>query len=139
MNVDDLRAAFDAILQRDFPAAQRHLAALQVDHYGQKPWRPGVPITDALDRPIVFAENGARFYIVKDLGYNGQIRKLMFGPRYVGAFDVVEVRAPTAERAQSLMAAYAFEIKKTSRASSSMVLPDGWVALRYTIGDGSLD
>lgn len=59
-----IEEAFRQILRANFTVARRHLAAAQVDHFGQKPWQVGFPPIDAEGRQIVYKdERGFRFTV----------------------------------------------------------------------------
>lgn len=137
---DPIRAAFEAILSQNFEAARRHLAAAQVDHFGQRPWGPDVPIRDALDRKIVFQDQNGMRYTIETMNASGaQLRVLMFAPTYIGPFDQILAIAPEAREARTLANGYveerwrgrARELETTTRA-------DGSIAIRFQKGAVSL-
>lgn len=102
-----IEEAFRSILRADFNVAERALARAQVEHYGLKPWKKGIPTKTALEQGIVFEDQHGGRYTVHEVQENGShVRYEMGDRRYVGQVTSFTVHAETLEEARLLASVF---------------------------------
>lgn len=134
-----INAAFAEILRLDFETARRYLADAQTAAFGQKPWKPGTPTRDVLDRAIVFKDSYGRYSI--PVLAESTMAHIRVDLNTSGAFQNQPFAAygRTADEARGIAAIYAEERKEKHWKNTSSLSSDGWIVLRYEFTRPPLD
>lgn len=125
--------AFAAILRHDFSVAQRALARAQTEHYGLKPWRPGVPTKNALGQAIVFRDHQLGRFSVPVVRHDGAHIRVPIPDAHPYQLGKFEAWARTCEAACEIGIDYALLFERAPRHIGSRK-EDGYVVVRFDIG-----
>lgn len=134
-----INAAFAEILRLDFETARRYLAEAQTSAFGQKPWKPGVPTKDVLDRSIVFKDLYGRYSIPVLVDATQAHIRVDLGTSEPFQNQPFAAYGRTADEARGIASIYAEERKEKHWKNTSSLTVDGWIVLRYEFTRPALD
>ena len=130
---DAIEEAFRAILRADFLCANRCLARAQSEHYGLKPWRPGVPSRDAIGNEIVFLEDHWRYTIPLEHENHDHVRTYMTCLHDLSVIRTFEAWAASEADAKAIGLEYAAARHPRLDAVPVGIRHEGWVVLKFEL------